>query len=43
FSPVWESMPPQKLVGLILENELTNVKLNLQLHKIIWHPDQRGV
>lgn len=43
FSPVWETMSPQKLVSLILENKLANVKLNLQLHKLIWDPRTRGV
>jgi 7-carboxy-7-deazaguanine synthase len=43
FSPVWESMPPAKLVELMLEHKLSHVKLNLQLHKIIWDPAKRGV
>lgn len=43
FSPVWETMPPKQLVELILEHRLHHVKLNLQLHKIIWDPNQRGV
>lgn len=43
FSPVWESMPPRKLVELMLQHGLANVKLNLQLHKIIWDAAMRGV
>ncbi|WP_124728764.1 radical SAM protein [Staphylospora marina] len=43
FSPVWETMPPARLVELMLAHELTDVKLSLQLHKIIWHPETRGV
>lgn len=43
FSPVWESMEPAKLVDLILKHQLTNVKLSLQMHKVIWDPDLRGV
>lgn len=43
FSPVWETMRPEKLVSLILEHRLTNVKLSLQIHKVIWEPDARGV
>nr|WP_093291309.1 radical SAM protein [Thermoactinomyces sp. DSM 45892] len=43
FSPVWESMPPHRLVELMLEHQLTNIKLNLQIHKVIWDPNQRGV
>jgi len=42
-SPVWESMPPRRLVELLLENPLPNAKLSLQLHKVIWHPEERGV
>jgi 7-carboxy-7-deazaguanine synthase len=43
FSPVWETMKPDRLVALMLEHQLTNVKLNLQIHKIIWDPNARGV
>lgn len=43
FSPVWETMPPAKLVGLMLQHGLSHVKLNMQLHKIIWDPSARGV
>ncbi len=43
FSPVWESMPPARLVERMLAERLTQVKLNLQLHKVIWDPNARGV
>lgn len=43
FSPVWETMPPAKLVAMMLEHGLSDVKLNMQLHKIIWDPSARGV
>jgi 7-carboxy-7-deazaguanine synthase len=43
FSPVWETMPPARLVELMLQHKLSHVKLNLQLHKIIWDPAKRGV
>jgi 7-carboxy-7-deazaguanine synthase len=43
FSPVWETMKPAELVRLMLEHELSHVKLNLQIHKIIWDPKMRGV
>lgn len=43
FSPVWETMPPRKLVEKMLEDGLSDVKLSLQLHKIIWNPNERGV
>jgi 7-carboxy-7-deazaguanine synthase len=43
FSPVWETMEPKKLVEKVLEKPLPDVKVSMQLHKVIWHPDQRGV
>ena len=43
FSPVWDTMPPRRLVELILAHGLAEVKLNLQLHKVIWDPQARGV
>ena len=42
FSPIFGKMRPRTLVGWILEDHL-DVRLNLQLHKMIWEPDQRGV
>ncbi|MCQ6266619.1 radical SAM protein [Fictibacillus sp. WQ 8-8] len=43
FSPVWETMPPEKLVNKVLEERMSDIKVSMQLHKIIWHPDKRGV
>jgi len=43
MSPVWESMPPAQLVERMLRDKLHHVKLNVQLHKVIWHPEERGV
>lgn len=43
FSPVWEGLAPSKLVDMILASPYKKAKLNLQTHKYIWHPDQRGV
>ncbi|MCF6138321.1 7-carboxy-7-deazaguanine synthase QueE [Pseudalkalibacillus berkeleyi] len=43
FSPVWETMPPKKLVSKMLAEPLPEVKLSLQMHKVIWDPNQRGV
>ncbi|GMA60133.1 radical SAM protein [Alicyclobacillus fastidiosus] len=43
FSPVWETMPPERLVEKILRSGLKRVKLNLQIHKVIWDPAARGV
>jgi 7-carboxy-7-deazaguanine synthase len=43
FSPVWETMPPARLVELLLEHGLSDVKMNMQIHKVIWDPNERGV
>ncbi|HSW63568.1 MAG TPA: radical SAM protein [Dissulfurispiraceae bacterium] len=42
LSPAYGMMRPSDLVDWILEDRLP-VRLNLQLHKYIWPPDQRGV
>jgi 7-carboxy-7-deazaguanine synthase len=42
FSPVFGVIDPSILAAWILEDHL-EVRLNLQLHKIIWDPEQRGV
>ncbi|MBK9293723.1 MAG: radical SAM protein [Oligoflexia bacterium] len=42
FSPAFETMPPQTLSEKILKDFLP-VRLQLQLHKYIWNPQQRGV
>ena len=43
LSPVWESMPPARLVEMVLAEKLSDVKVSLQLHKVIWDPNKRGV
>jgi 7-carboxy-7-deazaguanine synthase len=42
FSPVHGILDPQELVKWILADKLP-VRLNLQIHKFIWHPQTRGV
>jgi 7-carboxy-7-deazaguanine synthase len=42
FSPVFGQLEPRPLAEWILEDGLP-VRLGLQLHKFIWHPDTRGV
>lgn len=43
FSPVFGRMSPQQLVDRILAEGMADVRLNLQIHKVIWDPDRRGV
>ncbi|MBW1679697.1 MAG: radical SAM protein, partial [Deltaproteobacteria bacterium] len=42
FSPVFGEMNPKVLAKWILEDRL-DVRLHLQIHKIIWNPEQKGV
>lgn len=42
FSPVYSKLSPQKLSEWILEKKL-NVRLQLQLHRILWPGIDRGV
>lgn len=42
LSPAWGLCDPADLAGWILRDRLP-VRLNLQIHKYIWHPDRRGV
>lgn len=42
-SPVWGKINPQDLVAYVKQYALTDVCVQLQLHKIIWDPDKRGV
>ena len=42
FSPVFGKIEPREIVQWILEDGL-QVRFQLQLHKLIWDPDTRGV
>ncbi|MEK6682707.1 MAG: radical SAM protein [Nitrospirota bacterium] len=42
ISPVFGEVEPRQLAEWILEDNL-NVRLQIQLHKLIWHPEMRGV
>ena len=42
FSPVFGTLAPQQLAEWILADRLS-VRFQLQLHKLIWEPDRRGV
>lgn len=43
FSPVFGELDPAKMVLFMKERNLNGVNLQLQLHKFIWNPEQRGV
>jgi 7-carboxy-7-deazaguanine synthase len=42
FSPVFNAIQNIELANWILEDRL-NVRLQIQLHKYIWHPETKGV
>ena len=42
-SPIFGKIQPVQLVKYIQKNNLQNCRAQLQLHKFIWAPDQRGV
>lgn len=42
-SPVFGQMDLQELAEFILKNHEYNLRMQVQLHKIIWGPDKRGV
>ncbi len=43
FSPVFHKISPADIVDFMKEHRLNGVNLQLQLHKLIWPPEQRGV
>ena len=42
FSPVWGAVDPKDLVEWIVADRLP-VRFQLQMHKVVWPPDARGV
>lgn len=44
FGAVYGKYNPQKLIGIMLaENSLYDANFQIQLHKVIWDPEERGV
>ena len=43
FSPVFSCIEPSQIVDFMQEHNLANVRLQLQLHKIIWPGQEKGV
>ena len=43
LSPVFGKIKPEEIAEFMKERKLNGVRLQLQLHKIIWEPDMRGV
>jgi len=42
-SPVFGKIEPKDIVQYVLDNKLNSVRVQVQLHKIIWNPNERGV
>ena len=42
LSPVWGELDPQDLVKWVLEDDLP-VRVQIQIHKVIWGADKQGV
>ena len=43
ISPVFGKIQPSDIVQFILDNHMDFARVQLQMHKIIWDPDKRGV
>jgi 7-carboxy-7-deazaguanine synthase len=43
FSPVFGKMTPLQLATRVMADALPRVRMQLQMHKLIWEPNQRGV
>lgn len=43
FSPVFGQLEYRTIVQYMIDNKMNEVRFQLQQHKIIWDPDERGV
>lgn len=43
LSPVFGKIEPEQIVDFMKEHMLNDVRIQLQLHKLIWDPEKRGV
>lgn len=43
FSPITSSIAPVTMVEYMKKNKLNGVRLQFQMHKLIWSPEARGV
>lgn len=43
ISPVFGKIEPKEIVEYMLEHDMQDCRIQLQLHKFIWPPEQRGV
>ncbi|MBN2794950.1 MAG: putative 7-carboxy-7-deazaguanine synthase QueE [Clostridia bacterium] len=43
FSPIFGAIEGKDIVEYMIKHNLNGVRLQLQLHKYIWHPEEKGV
>ena len=43
LSPVFGLIEPKEIVEYMIDNKMNNVRLQIQMHKVIWNPNERGV
>lgn len=43
ISPVFGKIEPADMVRYMIENNLNDIKLQIQMHKVIWDPNLKGV
>lgn len=43
FSPVFGALPPEEIVEFMKEHKLNKIRFQIQIHKVVWDPEQKGV
>lgn len=43
FSPVFDKIEPAEIVAYLKEKRLQDCRIQIQMHKVIWNPETRGV
>ena len=43
FSPVFGKIDPADIVEFMIRHKMNDVRLQIQMHKVIWDPMRRGV
>ena len=43
FSPVFGRIEPVEIVDFMLNRRMNKARIQIQMHKVIWDPDERGV
>lgn len=43
LSPIFGMIEPAQIVQYMIDNNLNDIRLQIQMHKVIWDPNERGV